>query len=98
MVLQSTSIIYAHPLFRRVRLHILALVIQHEKRMLRTVLDFAALQATTCYALLSLNRQDFRENFLTILFLIFSTIFSQNVSRSKRNSEKCYHKFIQIFI
>jgi hypothetical protein len=77
-----------------------ALVIQHAKHMRRIILSSATCLAIPYFTTLSHKRHDFREKVIEhkIYVLIFSTTFVQNISHSKNNWERYYHKCTLVFV
>jgi len=70
------------------------LVIQYTKRMHRIILSFVACPAVPYFSTLSYKRHDFREKVIErkMCVLIFSTNCVWNISHSKKNSLRFYHK------
>jgi hypothetical protein len=77
-----------------------ALVIQHAKRTVRIILPSVACPAVPYFSTLSHKRHDFRKTFIQhkMCVLIFSTTFVWNISHSKQNSARYYHKCTQVFM
>jgi hypothetical protein len=75
-------------------------VIQHAKRMRCRVLSSAACQALPYFSTLYHKRYDFRKKVTKrkMCVLIFSTAFVWNISHSKKNSARYYHKCTQLFM
>jgi hypothetical protein len=75
-----------------------ALVIQHAMRMRRTMLY--VLSGSTIFSTLSHKRHDFRKIFTEhkMCVLIFSTNFIWNISHSKKNQGRYYHKHTSVFM
>ena len=73
----------------------MALVIQDSKRMRCIVLPSVACLAVPYFSTLSHKRHDSRKNVMERKrrVLIFSTKFVLKISRFKKNSARCYHKF-----
>jgi hypothetical protein len=71
-----------------------ALVIQHAKRMRRIVLRSVARLAQPYSSALCLKRHIAHK----MCVLIFSTAFVRNISHSKKNSVRHYHKCTQVFM
>jgi hypothetical protein len=71
-----------------------ALVIQHAKHMRRIILSCGACLAVPYFSTLSHKRHDFGEKVIEhkMCVLIFSTTFVSNISHSKNNSVRYYHK------
>jgi len=71
-----------------------ALVSQQAKRVRRVILSPVACLAVPHFSKLSHKRHDFREKNVTykMCALIFYTNFVRNISHSKKNWTRCYHK------
>jgi hypothetical protein len=76
-----------------------ALVIHHTTRMRRIILSSVACPAVPYFSTLPHKRQIFRKKVTEhkMCVLIFSTAFVWNISSSKKNSERHYHKCAQVF-
>ena len=75
-----------------------ALIIQHAKRMCRIVLSFVTCPSLPYFSTLSHKRHDFHKNVIEykMCILIFPTAFVSNISHNKNNSQRYYHKYVQI--
>jgi hypothetical protein len=76
-----------------------ALVIQHAMRMRRIILSSEACLALPYFSRLSHKWHDFREKVFEckMCVLIFFTNFLWNISTSKKNSARYYHKCTNVF-
>jgi hypothetical protein len=73
-----------------------ALVMQHAKRMCRVILSSVVCPAVPYFSTLFHKQHDFRKKNAIqnkMCALIFSTSFVCNVSHSRENSAKYYHKY-----
>jgi hypothetical protein len=79
---------------------ILAVVIQHAKRMRPIILSPVVCPALTYFSTLSYKRHDLRKKFIEhkVCVLIFSTVFVRNICHSKKNSARYYHKCMYVFM
>ena len=78
-----------------------ALLIQHAARMRHDVTSFVAPSAPAYVLILFHKRHDFRKKKKRLLnincVLIFSTTFVYNISDSKKNLARYYHKCENVF-
>jgi hypothetical protein len=77
-----------------------ALLIQHAKRMRRTVLSFATSLAPPYFSTLSYKWHDFRNkvNEHKMSVLVFCITFIRNICHSKKNSVRYCHKYENVFV
>jgi hypothetical protein len=75
-----------------------ALFIQFAMRMRRIILPSVACLTVLHFSTLSHRRHGFRRNVMKhkMCVLIFSTAFVRNISNSKKNSARYYHKCTQV--
>ena len=73
-----------------------ALIIQHAKIILSSV----ACPALKYFSTLTHKLHDFRKKVIVheMCILIYSTTFVRNISHSKKNSERYYNKYVQVFM
>jgi len=75
-----------------------ALVIQHAMRMRRIILSSLACPALS-FSTLSHNGTVFRQKLVKLkCVLIFSTVVVSDMSHSKKNSGRYYHKCTEVFM
>jgi hypothetical protein len=88
------------PCIKQIRFVFKGLIIQHAKRVHRIILPSVACLALTYFFTLSHKRHDFREKVTghKLWALISSTKFVSNVSHSKQNSARYYHKCTIVFV
>jgi hypothetical protein len=75
-----------------------ALIIQHAARMRRIILSSVACLAVLYFSTLFHKQHEFRGKNLLKIKCVFSTTLVWNISDSKNNSARYYHKCTYVFM